>query len=148
MLETTLRILVIVLVGLLAIGAAMASLAGCSPTISTWAGRGELGLDNEETAADAWRDLALGHLDIQQKSSIADVFIDIGQVSGGKVIAQTCPSTPLSAAMTRLNTIIVRSRSVSRCAIAAGTISIAITRMLPTLSNAATSVAAVTAIRA
>ena len=47
--------------------------------------------------------------------------------------------------MIRLTKIIGASRSVSRCAAAAGTISIATTRMLPTLSKHATAVSAVIA---
>ena len=62
------------------------SVAGCSPTIATWADRGEIGCDNERTAADAWRDLAFDQIDIQQSASLADVFRDIRSVSGAKVI--------------------------------------------------------------
>lgn len=61
------------------------SVAGCSPTIATWTDRGEIGCDNERTAADAWRNLAFDQIDIQQKASIADVFRDIRSVSGAKV---------------------------------------------------------------
>ena len=60
--------------------------AGCSPTITTWAGRGEIGCDNEVTAADAWRDLALGGIELQQKGMIAAVFQDIEAVSSGKIV--------------------------------------------------------------
>lgn len=62
-----------------------ASLGGCSPTIATWADRGEIGCDNEVTAADAWRDLALGGVELQQRAMIAAVFQDIEAVSGGKI---------------------------------------------------------------
>jgi glutamate--cysteine ligase len=57
-------------------------------------------------------------------------------------------SAALAAATTRLRTSMNPSRSVSSRAVAGGTISMAITRMAPTLSNAATSVAAVIAINA
>jgi len=78
----TKRILAILAVVLIAV-----FVAGCSPTITTWAGRGEIGCDNEATAADAWRDLALGGIELQQKGMIADVFQDIAAVSGGKIVA-------------------------------------------------------------
>lgn len=62
------------------------TLTGCSPTIATWTDRGEVGCNNEATAADAWRDLALGYIDVQQSASLADVFADIRAVSASKVI--------------------------------------------------------------
>ena len=63
------------------------------------------------------------------------VLVSLKPNQPGTVIAATCPSTADRAAMPRLRKIIVCSRSVSRCADAAGTISIAITRMLPTLGR-------------
>ena len=64
---------------------AIASLAGCSPTIGAWADRGEIGCANEQTSADAWRDMVIEQIEIQQKSSISDVFADIRAVSSSGI---------------------------------------------------------------
>jgi len=64
----------------------VASVAGCSPTISVWADRGEIGCDNERTNADAWRELVLGYIDIQQKACVAGVFSDVRLVTSSNVI--------------------------------------------------------------
>lgn len=69
----------------LLVALSLLSAIGCSPTIAAWTDRGEIGCDNERTAADAWRDLAFDQIDIQQSASLADVFRDIRAVSGGKV---------------------------------------------------------------
>lgn len=81
------RLLMFLLLALaLAVILCILSVGGCSPTIATWTDRGEIGCDNERTAADAWRDLALGGIEIRQKASLADVFADIKAVSGANIV--------------------------------------------------------------
>ena len=83
------------LLTLLAVLAAVVSVAGCSPTIATWADRGEIGCDNERTAADAWRDLALGYIDVHQSASIADVFTDIRAVTASNIFEKGLDGEPV-----------------------------------------------------
>lgn len=65
----------------------------------------------------------------------------------GTIKALRCPSTAEPIAMSTLSSTINQSRSVSRCAVAAGTMSIAITMILPTASKAATVVTATSVIK-
>ena len=66
----------------------------------------------------------------------------------GTVIAPRCPPTAQTSATPWPNSSNDHSRRVNRPATTPGTISIAITRILPTLSNAATMVAATITISA
>jgi len=64
---------------------ALGFICGCSPTIGAWTDRGEIGCDNEQTNADAWRDLAVSMLDAAKRINIEAVFIDLKAVNAGKV---------------------------------------------------------------